>query len=288
MSRLLERSSSTSSGSGPSRSSPLASRSSSYQDEIVSRIARILKSRKPRSRSSCSARTALKALKTPLPRARAAESSRRAEGWRTEARNSSMSLKPSREDQVGARVALGLGPRPDFAALEVDEGRVLLILHREDDLLHRLLAQLEHPVTSVRHFPGDGPFGQRENCLSGVGARGPAGYTRSRRPHAPLRRARRRGDPGPRVPRPRQRLRQTRRLPRRGRADRAVAGVSYGAGTKSFREDAALIDHLLRMEHSSPFEQVILAFHVKLPIFVARQWIRHRTARVNEVSGAIR
>jgi thymidylate synthase (FAD) len=64
-----------------------------------------------------------------------------------------------------------------------------------------------------------------------------------------------------------------------------AARVSYGAGTKSWREDAALIDHLLRNEHTSPFEQVILTFHVKLPIFVARQWIRHRTARVNEISG---
>jgi thymidylate synthase (FAD) len=64
-----------------------------------------------------------------------------------------------------------------------------------------------------------------------------------------------------------------------------AARVSYGAGTKSFREDAALIDHLLRNEHTSPFEQVVLTFHVKLPIFVARQWIRHRTARVNEISG---
>ena len=64
-----------------------------------------------------------------------------------------------------------------------------------------------------------------------------------------------------------------------------AARVSYGEGTKSFREDAALIDHLLRNEHTSPFEQVILSFHVKLPIFVARQWIRHRTARVNEISG---
>jgi len=64
-----------------------------------------------------------------------------------------------------------------------------------------------------------------------------------------------------------------------------AARVSYGAGTKSFREDSALIDNLLRQEHTSPIEQVILTFHVKLPIFVARQWIRHRTARVNEVSG---
>ena len=64
-----------------------------------------------------------------------------------------------------------------------------------------------------------------------------------------------------------------------------AARVSYGEGTKSYREDSALIDHLLRNEHTSPFEQVILTFHVKLPIFVARQWIRHRTARVNEISG---
>jgi thymidylate synthase (FAD) len=72
-----------------------------------------------------------------------------------------------------------------------------------------------------------------------------------------------------------------------GGDDRIVqaARVSYAAGTKSWREDAALIDHLLRNEHTSPFEQVVLTFHVKLPIFVARQWIRHRTARVNEVSG---
>ena len=64
-----------------------------------------------------------------------------------------------------------------------------------------------------------------------------------------------------------------------------AARVSYGEGTKSRRDDAALIDHLLRNSHTSPFEQVILTFHVKLPIFVARQWIRHRTARLNEISG---
>lgn len=63
------------------------------------------------------------------------------------------------------------------------------------------------------------------------------------------------------------------------------ARVSYGEGTKTVREDGALIDYLLRHEHTSPFEQVILTFHVKMPIFVARQWIRHRTARVNEISG---
>jgi thymidylate synthase (FAD) len=64
-----------------------------------------------------------------------------------------------------------------------------------------------------------------------------------------------------------------------------AARVSYGAGTKTSREDAGLIDYLLRNGHTSPFEQVILTFHVKLPIFVARQWVRHRTARLNEISG---
>lgn len=64
-----------------------------------------------------------------------------------------------------------------------------------------------------------------------------------------------------------------------------AARVSYGEGTKSVREDRALIDYLLRNRHTSPFEQVILTFHVKMPIFVARQWIRHRTARLNEISG---
>jgi len=63
------------------------------------------------------------------------------------------------------------------------------------------------------------------------------------------------------------------------------ARVSYGAGTKSVREDAALIDYLMRHRHTSPFEQVVLTFHLKMPIFVARQWIRHRTARLNEISG---
>jgi thymidylate synthase (FAD) len=72
-----------------------------------------------------------------------------------------------------------------------------------------------------------------------------------------------------------------------GGDDRIVqaARVSYGQGTKTVREDAALIDYLLRHQHTSPFEQVIFTFHVKMPIFVARQWIRHRTARLNEISG---
>ncbi len=64
-----------------------------------------------------------------------------------------------------------------------------------------------------------------------------------------------------------------------------AARVSYGAGTKTVRQDAGLIDYLLRHEHTSPFEHVVLEFHCKMPIFVARQWIRHRTARVNEISG---
>lgn len=64
-----------------------------------------------------------------------------------------------------------------------------------------------------------------------------------------------------------------------------AARVSYGEGTKSLREDKGLIDYLLRHAHTSPFEQVVLTFHLKMPIFVARQWIRHRTARLNELSG---
>lgn len=63
------------------------------------------------------------------------------------------------------------------------------------------------------------------------------------------------------------------------------ARVSYGAGTKSFRQDRGLIHYLLKHEHTSPFEQVVLTFHTKMPIFVARQWVRHRTARLNEISG---
>lgn len=72
-----------------------------------------------------------------------------------------------------------------------------------------------------------------------------------------------------------------------GGDDRIVqaARVSYGEGTKSYRQDKGLIDYLLRNEHTSPFEQVVLTFHCKMPIFVARQWVRHRTARLNEISG---
>src|SRR5258706_6071274 len=64
-----------------------------------------------------------------------------------------------------------------------------------------------------------------------------------------------------------------------------AARVSYGKGTKRLREDRGLIRYLLRHQHTTPFEMVELKFHVKLPIFVARQWIRHRTANVNEYSG---
>src|SRR5690554_6536214 len=72
-----------------------------------------------------------------------------------------------------------------------------------------------------------------------------------------------------------------------GGDDRIVqaARVSYGAGTRTVREDRALIAYLLRNRHTSPFEQVALTFHLKMPIFVARQWLRHRTARLNEISG---
>jgi thymidylate synthase (FAD) len=62
------------------------------------------------------------------------------------------------------------------------------------------------------------------------------------------------------------------------------ARVSYGPGTKTVREDKALIHYLMRNAHTSPFEQVVLTFHCKMPIFVARQWVRHRTARLNEIS----
>ncbi len=72
-----------------------------------------------------------------------------------------------------------------------------------------------------------------------------------------------------------------------GGDDRIVqaARVSYGAGTKTVREDGGLINYLMRNRHTSPFEQVVLTFHTKMPIFVARQWVRHRTARLNEISG---
>ena len=64
-----------------------------------------------------------------------------------------------------------------------------------------------------------------------------------------------------------------------------AARVSYGTGTKTVRRDRELIDYLLRHQHTSPFEQVVITVHAKMPIFVARQWGRHRTARLNEISG---
>lgn len=63
-----------------------------------------------------------------------------------------------------------------------------------------------------------------------------------------------------------------------------AARVSYGKGTKSVQDDAGLIRYLMRHWHSTPFEMCELKLHVKLPVFVARQWIRHRTANVNEYS----
>ena len=63
-----------------------------------------------------------------------------------------------------------------------------------------------------------------------------------------------------------------------------AARVSYGKGTKSVSNDAGLIRYLMRHWHSTPFEMCEIKLHVKLPVFVARQWIRHRTANVNEYS----
>ena len=63
-----------------------------------------------------------------------------------------------------------------------------------------------------------------------------------------------------------------------------AARVSYGRGTRATREDEGLIRYLMRHRHSTPFEMCEIKYHVKLPVFVARQWIRHRTANVNEYS----
>ena len=63
-----------------------------------------------------------------------------------------------------------------------------------------------------------------------------------------------------------------------------AARVSYGEGTKKSRDDKSLIYYLMRHWHSTPFEMCEVKLHVKLPVFVARQWIRHRTANVNEYS----
>ena len=63
-----------------------------------------------------------------------------------------------------------------------------------------------------------------------------------------------------------------------------AARVSYGKGTKKVNQDAGLVNYLLRHKHTTPFEMCEIKFHLKMPIFVARQWIRHRTANVNEYS----
>ena len=63
-----------------------------------------------------------------------------------------------------------------------------------------------------------------------------------------------------------------------------AARVSYGKGTKKVSTDSGLIKYLMRHRHTTPFEMCEIKYHVKLPIFVARQWIRHRTANVNEYS----
>jgi thymidylate synthase (FAD) len=63
-----------------------------------------------------------------------------------------------------------------------------------------------------------------------------------------------------------------------------AARVSYGKGTKKVSDDTGLINYLLRHRHTTPFEMCEIKYHVKVPIFIARQWIRHRTANVNEYS----
>lgn len=74
-------------------------------------------------------------------------------------------------------------------------------------------------------------------------------------------------------------------LPTADYAITRAARVSYGKGTKTIKEDRGLIRYLLRHMHTSPLEHVEFSFHCKMPIFIARQWIRHRTANVNEYSG---
>jgi len=76
-------------------------------------------------------------------------------------------------------------------------------------------------------------------------------------------------------------------VPQGKTADAAIvqaARVSYGEGTKKVSEDRGLVRYLMRHRHSTPLEMVELKFHVAMPIFIARQWIRHRTANVNEYS----
>lgn len=76
-------------------------------------------------------------------------------------------------------------------------------------------------------------------------------------------------------------------LPEDETADHAIAQaarVSYQQGTRTSRSDRGLIRYLMRHWHTSPFEMVELKFHAKMPVFVARQWVRHRTASINEIS----
>ena len=63
-----------------------------------------------------------------------------------------------------------------------------------------------------------------------------------------------------------------------------AARVSYGSGTKSVSNDKNLIRYLLRHKHTTPFEMVSFKFHMKMPLFVARQMVRHRTSSINEYS----
>lgn len=63
------------------------------------------------------------------------------------------------------------------------------------------------------------------------------------------------------------------------------ARVSYGTGTKTLNKDKGLIEYLWKNRHTSPFEMCEIKLHIKCPIFIARQWLRHRTANVNEYSG---
>lgn len=64
-----------------------------------------------------------------------------------------------------------------------------------------------------------------------------------------------------------------------------AARVSYSNGTKTKRDDDKLINYLLKNKHWTPFEMVVFKFHIKLPIFIARQWMRHRAGSFNEISG---
>jgi thymidylate synthase (FAD) len=76
-------------------------------------------------------------------------------------------------------------------------------------------------------------------------------------------------------------------IPEGRTADYAIvqaARVSYGEGTKTPSDDRTLIRYLMRHRHTTPFEMVEMKFHISLPMFIARQWIRHRTANVNEYS----